>query len=195
MATHTLLPAHIVGSSLNATCPLFAGGDGQDYIKEVASSAWVAGDFLHIDANGLLAVCTDSTGIMSSAVDALAMTAATGTTGARHYCRVIRPDDIFVMNVYHGTPSSAVTAQAQLGVRYGLFKSAAGKWHVDVENTTNEDGDEAEVRVRVVGFPESDPRTGATATIGDTYGPVLCKVVPFSLASDATPIVHNMRLA
>jgi hypothetical protein len=186
---------YYVGSSLNSACPLFVGGDGQEWIKEVASSTWVSGDLLHIDANGLLAVCTDSTGVVTSAVDAIALTAATGVTAARHYCRAIRPDDIFAMNVYHGTIGTAVTNQNQLTDRFGLFKSAAGKWHVDIENTTVEDGTTSSARVRVVGFPETNPVTGAANAIGDTYGVVYVKFLPFSIASDGTPVVHNMRLA
>lgn len=195
MATQTLISPYYVGSSLNSACPLFAGGDGQDYIKEVASSAWVAGDLLYIDTNGLLAECTDSSGVMTSAVDAIAITAATGTTGERHFCRAIRPDDIFAMNVYHATIGSAVTNQNQLTDRFGLFTSAAGLWHVDIENTTVEDGSTASARVRVIGFPETNPVTGAANAIGDTYGVVYVKFLPVSIAADGTPIVHNMRLA
>jgi hypothetical protein len=195
MATQTLISPTYVGSSLNATCPLLAGGSEQSWIKEVASSTWVAGDLLTIDSNGKLAECTDSSGILTGSIDAIALTAASGVTDTNPLIRVIRPDDIFAMNVYHATAASAVTNQNQLTDRFGVFTSAAGLWHVDIENTTVEDATNSTARVRIVGFPATNPATGAANTIGDIYGVVYVKFLPFSIASDGTPIVHNMRLA
>lgn len=125
-----------------------------------------------------------------------ALEAATGVTDTAVKFRVIRPDSVFMMNVYHGTAASAVTAITQLGTAYGIIKpSATGKWHVDIENTTIEDGTTALGKVMVVGFPDTNPADCVANTIGDIYGLVYVKFLTFTIASDGSPFTRNLQLA
>lgn len=194
MATQVLCQPHWVNSALNATCPKFAGGLEEPEYIEVASSSWGIGDLLYIDTDGKVAICTDSTGQLDSAIAGQALKAATGTTGASVFFRVIRPDDVFVMNVYHSSAGSAVTNQNQIGDIFGIIK-VSSKWHVDIENTTTEDGSTALAKVQVVGFPDRNPATGDDNVIGDTYGCVEVKFLPFTIASDGSPFTRNLQLA
>ena len=193
------------GNTLNATCPLMVGGPEYPHFKETAGAAnrWLKGDLLYLDSNGTIELCTTSSSIMTSPVAGQALKAATGTTGEQVYFHAIRPDDLWVMNVMHATPASATTAQTQLGVVYGLRQdtvsgNGTGIWSVDIENTTVESTTVANARVQVVGFPLKNPFDAGNLdrpAIGDIYGLVIVKFIPFSIGTDGAPIVRVMQLA
>lgn len=191
------------GNTLNATCPLMVGGPEYPHFKETASQTWTKGDLIYLDSNGTLAVCTTSSSIMTSAVAGQALKAATGVTGTEVYFHAIRPDDLWVMNVMHDTPASAVTAQTQLGVVYGLRQDTVSGngtliWSVDIQNTTVESTTVANARVQVVGFPLKNPFDAGNLdrpAIGDIYGLVIVKFIPISIATDGDPKVRVMQLA
>jgi len=61
-------------------------------------------------------------------------TALTADTTRKRFAR-IRPNDVFVMNVYHTTSASAVVTEAMTGVEYGI-KVNSNVAVVDIENTT-----------------------------------------------------------
>jgi hypothetical protein len=192
MATMTRMQPYYVGSTIHQSPKFVGGGEGPEFI-EVASSTWGVGDLLYLDSNGKLAICTTSSSKLNSAIAGQATKAATGTTSAAVHFRAIRPDDLFVMNVYHGTAASAVTNQNQVGVTYGIILNSS-KWHVDIENTTIEDGTTALGKVQIVGFPTYSPDS-VRCTIGDTYGLVLVKFLPFTIATDGSPFTRNLQLA
>lgn len=58
---------------------------------------------------------------------------------------VIRPGDVYLMNLYHATAASAVRSGVSIGTKYEIVQHADG-WAVDMAATTNP-------RVVIVGFP------------------------------------------
>src|SRR6266567_3659417 len=132
MATINRIQPYWAGSSLNDAESLFRGGLEYPHWKETASQTYGVGDMLYLDASGTIALCTLTGTQLTSAIVGQAITAATGTTGASVFLRVIRPDDLFLMNVVHTTVASAVTAQTQLGSRRGM-QLLSSNWGADIE--------------------------------------------------------------
>lgn len=157
----------------------------------------MVGDLIYLDSNGTLAVCGVTSTKLNTAIAGQACEAATGVTGTAVKFRAIRPDDIYAMNVFHATAASAITAQTQMGSVFGIIKPTASgsKWQVDIENTTTEDGTTALAKVMVVGFPSINPADGVANTIGDIYGLVLVRFLPFTIATDGAPFTRNLQLA
>jgi hypothetical protein len=185
----------------------YAATGTESYLKETASQSWKVDDILYVDSNGTIAIATNSSGKADSAVAGLALAKASGVTGQQVQLDVIRPDNVYVASVWHSTAASAVTVQTQLGVVYGLrYDTAAlpagtaGKWVVDIENTTVEDATTALARVKVIGFyqgraPTTTAGVDVTCAIGDVYGGVLVKFLDFSIASDGSPFTRILQLA
>jgi len=183
----------------------YAATGTESYLKETASQSWKINDLLYIDTNGTIAICTTSSNSLNSAIAGLALAKASGVTGQQVQLDVIRPDEIFQMSVWHSTAASAVTAQTNLTkiyrVRYdtaALPAGTAGKWVVDIENTTTEDATTALAKVQVVRFYEGRaPTTTAgvdvMCSIGDIYGRVLCKFVHQTARTDGSNLVRNYQ--
>lgn len=178
------------------------------WLKETAGQTFGVGDFVYLDSNGTIAICTTSSNQMNSAIYGLAGQKATGVTGNPVLVNVVRPDLIYVMNVWHSTPASAVAAQTVLGGVYAMFNLVTaqatgtnGCWAVDIENSANiEDSTHALARVQVVGFYQGRVFTNDTPSVEadaayttDIYGKVLVKIVPFSIASDGSPFVRVIQ--
>lgn len=206
MATHTLVNPvfwrshrgttgpEFRGLALSADAAAVAGAGEEPYIKETASQTYRIGDLVYLDTNGTVAIVTESTDTVDSPILGLAARAASGTTGAPAYVQVIHPDDEYLMQVFHATPASAVTAQTMLGVAgYPIIKDESGNdtYHIDLA-TTAESGDAALAKVRVVGFPDRAP-DGTVNTIGDTYGWCIVKFLEFTIASDGSPFTRNLQ--
>jgi len=200
MATMTRYNPVWVGSSLNATEPLFKGSavvpsgsfnQEDPWLIETAGQTFRAGDPVAIDGNGTVALFAVSTTL---GIAGFSQLAATGVTGAQTYLRVVRPDDLYVMNVFHTTPASAVTAQTHLGAVFALkvatvTGNGTALWGVDldagssgVEGTNNK-----AAHVRVVGFPLKSPigekctLSSANNPVGlDVYAPVLVQFLAAS---------------
>lgn len=186
-----------VGSTLNASEPRFAGtgvvpsgsfNKEDPWLIETASQTFRAGDPVAIDANGTVALFAVSTTL---GIAGFAQVAATGVTGAQTYLRVVRPDDLYVMNVFHGTPASAVTAQTQLGGVFALrvdtiSGNGTSLWGVDIQAAVEGTNNKA-AHVRIVGFPLKSP-VGESCTLSsannpvglDIYAPVLVQFLPSS---------------
>lgn len=187
-------------NDLGAEGPMLRGhgvsstvGDGEEpYIKETASQTYDVGDLVYLDSNGTIAICTTTSSKLNSAILGIAAKDATGTTGAPAFVHVIRESDVYVMNVLHSTVASSVTNQDQMGDVYGIILSS-GKWRVDIENTTVEDGATALARVKIVGFPVQTKHNNVVSTIGDTHGLVLVKFLPFSIATDGSPFTRILQ--
>lgn len=184
MATISRIQPYWAGTNLNATEPLFHGGPEALHWKETASQTYGVGDMLYLDSNGTIAICTLTGTILNSAIVGQAITAASGTTGASVFLRIIRPDDLFVMNAVHTTVASAVTVQTQLGTRRGMQKLVSA-WGMDMENAV-EGAADALARVRVVDFALRSP-SGETVAIGDVLGLVVVNFLRDSWASDGDP--------
>ena len=179
----------------------------ESYLKETASQTYKAGDLVYLDSNGTVAIATTSSNNLNSAIAGIATAKATGVTGTPVQLQVIRGTDAYKMSVWHATAASAVTALTQLGVVYrvrydtsALPTGTAGKWVVDIQNTTVEDATTALAKVQVIGFWEGRVFTSATpsveaqAAIGDIYGQVIVKFVPFTIETDGGNIVRNLQL-
>lgn len=192
MATQTRMQPVFQKSGLNQSPAMYGGPEATEF-KETASQTYGIGDLIYLAGSaGTLSICTTTSTKLDSAIAGQATKAATGVTGAAVHFRAIRPDDIYVANVYHSTIGSAVSAQAQLGVCYGLILISS-KWHVDIENTTTEDGTTALGRVVVVGFPTYSPDSVRCA-IGDTYGFVLVRFLKDIVATDGSPQTRILQL-
>lgn len=198
MAEHALVQPIFWKNSLGADSMLVgtAGTDTKDggeepLYKEAAAQTYKAGDLVYIDSSGLIAICTNAANRLNSEILGQAMKDATGTTDAPVYVRVIRPSDIYLMNVFHSTKASATITQTRLGEVYGIILNS-GKWHVDVENTTVEDATTALAKVRVIGFPSRV--NGVANAINDIYGFVAVQFLPFTIATDGSPFTRNLQI-
>ena len=198
MATLTRHQPYYFGNTLNCP-PVFVGGEEYPHFKETASQTYNAGDLVYLDSNGTVAICTVSTDRLNSKILGIAVKDATGVTGDDVYIRVIRPSDIFVMQVHHGTEASAVTAQTQLGAIFGVDKqtvtgNGTGIWCVNIEDAVTEaDADLA--RVRCIGFPLRNPFDAGAITrpaIGDVYGLMLVQFLMSNGPTDGADSVHNI---
>lgn len=199
MATLTRAQPFWFGNNLNATCPLMAGGPEYPHFKETAGQTFRIGDLIYLDTNGTLAVCTLTGSVLNSKIAGIATKAASGVTGDQVYFHAIRPDDIWCMNVMHGTPASAITAQTQLGSVFGVRKDTVSGngtliWSVDIENAVT--GATADLaRVKVVGFPLKNPFDAGSLTrpaIGDVYGLVLVQFIMNACDTDGNPSLDNI---
>ena len=174
--------------SQNQDEAVLMGGIGFDnQYLEVASQSWTRAALIHADANGAMAICT-----ATSAIGGVAVNKATGVTGTRVHFRPIKPADVYIMNVYHATAASAITALTQVGDAFGMIV-VNGRFHIDIEDVTIEDGSEASARVKIIGFP--DKHNGEVCTIGDIYGLAYVTFLPFSIASDGAPMIRVLQFA
>lgn len=201
MATHTLVnPMYWRGSGgdgpihRGTALALGVGGGENPTLKEAASQTYRVGDLVYLDSNGLVAIVTESTDTVNSEILGFAARAATGTTSAPAYVQIIRPEDRYLMQVFHATPASAVTNQNQLQDVFPIIKDENGNdtYHIDLA-TTAESSTVALARVRVVGFPENEIINGVKSAVGDTYGWAIVKFLEFSIASDGDPLVRILQ--
>jgi hypothetical protein len=171
----------------------------QTWCKETAGQTFGVGDLVYYDSNGTVAICGVTSFNLNTAILGIAQQAASGITGNPVRVRKISPNDRFLMNIFHTTASSAVTAQTQLGTPaiYALRNNAAalptgttGKWVVDL-TTTPESAGVALGRVQILEFllaPDMAPlaTTGvyASPVLGDIYGPVVVRFLPTVISSD-----------
>jgi hypothetical protein len=179
----------------------FRGGPEELWVKETATATPIAlGDLVYYDANGTVIQCGVTGGFnLNTAILGIAQQAGTGVAGTSIRVRVISPDDRFLMNIFHTTAASAITAQTQLGTPaiYAIRRDPAAlptgttnRWVVDL-TTTPESAGVALGRVQILGFylgPDSVPLavTGAYAqpAIGDIYAPVIVRFLPLVVSSD-----------
>jgi hypothetical protein len=103
------------------------------------------------------------------------------------------------MNGYHATPASAVSALTQMGEIYGVIK-INNRWHVDLNNTTTEDGTTALAYVRVIGFARQGINSSGQwvdqdlASFGDTYPWMEVEFLPWTMATDGSPSRRNLQI-
>lgn len=205
MATHTLVNPkwhssedghgpRFRGLALGEVATVIAGMGEETLLKETAAQTYRVGDIVYLDSNGTVAIVTESTDTVNSAILGQAAKPASGSTGEPAYVLVWRPEDRFLMQVFHGTPGSAVTAQTHMGGIFPIIKDESGNdtYHVDLA-TTAEDGSVALARVQVVGFPEGEYINGVKSTLGDTYGWVIVKPLEWSIGSDGDPRVRVLQ--
>jgi hypothetical protein len=204
MATCLRYQPKWVGSTLNATCPWKRGGPEDPGIVEAASQSYGVDDMLFL-SSGKLTICTvNGSNQSDSAILGFADEAATGVTDTQRRVHVIRPDDIWAMNVFHATPASAVLTQAMIGTVRGIVKTTVSGngtniWSVDIENSV-EGAADALARVKIVGYElrslvldaNSVATPGVAVTLGtDLYIRAYVRFLEMSHASDGNP---NQRI-
>ena len=165
MATIALGPMRPVGNEQLS--------EPKDSVKEGASETFKKGAVVGLTAGLLVELSTDPTNI-------LGVSLADGknvATNPRNEVALAKPGALFIANL----SGSSITAQSDLGVKYGLVKTGTN-WHVDKTETDN---------VRVV-IRSVDPDA-----IGDTNGRVIFEFLAthtvFGGAADVN--VSNLDLA
>lgn len=189
-----------IGNTLNATCPLQAGGQEYPFFREAAAQTFKAGDILRLDSAGEVAIATvNGSNQLNSRIAGIAKSAASGIAGQSVHFHAIRPDDLFAMGVFHSNPTLAVTNLNQLGtVRAVIRATVAGNgtdiWSVDIENSVA--GANADLaRVKIVGFLLKnmfDSGALENPKIGDTYGIVVVKFLDVAADVDGNPALANI---
>jgi hypothetical protein len=179
----------VAASSLNTESPLY---------KEAASQTYGVGSLVYRDSAGQVAILTDSTGVVTSEIAGSALRAASGVTNAPASFHAIRHDEIWVMNLYHSTPSLAVSALTQLDTIYGLIL-VNGKFHIDIENTTVEDATTASAYVRVTGFAKQGLNSSGQfvdqdlVSFGDRYAWTEVMFIQETRGTDGAPSRRNLQ--
>ena len=133
------------------------------HLKEANSQSFVVGDLVYVSSGAVTACGADPSTILG-----IALKAATNTTTTNIVIPVLVLDGetSFSMSVYHGTAASATLSDntTQLSSAYGIVKSAAGKWCVDLSETSS-------TRVEIMDYPVQGE------ALGDIYMQVMCKVL------------------
>lgn len=163
----------------------FEGGPGQkdNVWLEAASQSFKAGDLIYMDDANNLKIAGNTAGVQDTAIAGQATKNALGVTGTKTHFAVIRPTDRFIMNVWHSTVTSAITAKTQIGDVFGIF-AGSSRWMVDIE-TAGESATVAKGRVKVVGFPTWHPLLNVPVAIGDEYGLVEVEFIAETRSTDA----------
>lgn len=193
MATQTLGQPFWVGSTLNGeTAPLHRGDPARSPFVEGTTQIFKTGDLIFL-SSGKLVLCTLTGAVLTSAIAGIAKKNAVGVTGTKCHFQVIRPDDLFAMNVYHSTQALAVTVDTQLGGVFGIIRVGT-KWHIDIE-TAVEGAADSNGRVKIVDFLEHNPYDGGNFTrvaVGDIYGIAVVKFLEFSVSTDFVPPLQRI---
>lgn len=166
-------------------CPKLIGGIGSpEKLVEAASQSYTRGMLVALDSDGKVAEV--AAGNITAAFLGLAQVSATGVTDDDSpHVQAITEDDVFIMNVYHGTAASAILARNQMDARWGL-KIVSDKLHVDLElaEASIESATACNAWCRIVGFVDD---------LGDTYGRVLVKIGARGVATDGAPQVFFLQ--
>lgn len=185
MAIQTQTQAYYINTTNQTPPRRFKGGPEQPLFVEGTTQSWGIGDFIYQNGTSNLQTCTvNGSSQMTSQVGGQAKTKAVGTAGTLTHFYIIRPDDEFVMNVYHGTPASAITALTQIGTPRALVR-INGLWMVDIENAV-EGSANSLARVLITDIPPLVNAAGGTNAVGDQYGFVKVSFLPVSLSLTGT---------
>lgn len=187
MATHSLTQP-IYARSLIGRCPQPIGGpESNSWFVEDASETYKAGTLVYRDSSGALAICTvDGTPNSNGQILGQALTDGGNLSadGGSPRVRPILPSDVYLMQVYHGTASSAVTALTQLDTEYGL-RFIDPNWHIDIQTTVGGTTNALQ-RVKIIGFPFGRVINGTLNTLGDIYGWAYVQFLSIAVDNDAT---------
>lgn len=99
-------------------------------VKEAGSSGIKWGNFIYYDSDGLVAQCADS----GQKVCGIALEDGTGVASHQILMQRILPKTEIRIQTYHGTASSAVAAQTQIGAQYDL-QLLSDVHYLDLQNT------------------------------------------------------------
>ena len=126
---------------------------------EAESQSFKAGQFVYMNSGALTVCDTDCVTFVG-----MALRDASGTTGTMIPVVKATAEQEFLMNVYHATPESAISAWSQVdGTSTFELIVSSNKCYVDISATSN-------AAFLITGMYEGD-------TVGDTYGRVKVKVI------------------
>jgi len=135
---------------------------------EAASQDFKLGDFVYL-VNGKVTVC----GADPSSILGIALKDATETEDSSIPVALANRDTLFEANIYYDAngsdESNNALAAADIGKKYGIVKSAAGKWYIDKTDTSN---------TRIIIRDKVDD-------IGDYYARVIFQVMVKNFQLDA----------
>lgn len=105
---------------------------------EAATQTFKRGDLVYL-SSGSVTVAAGAPANVASGTKLLgiALKDASGATGASVPVALANPNLRWVLPVTHATPASAATAITQVGATYELERTAAGKWAVPIDDTSN----------------------------------------------------------
>ena len=128
---------------------------------EGAAQSFSRGDLVKLSSGAVIACTYTATALDGDQIPVgFAVQGATGVTGARIDVRVIRPDDVFLMNM--DSDDTYVTANA--GAVFGLKRPTAGIFVVDTDDVVAAD-------VMVLASNEfKSPGTGLNAALPNSAG-------------------------
>ena len=164
---------------------LIGGVNSIEKLIEATTQDFDRGQLVYLDSDGKVAEVAD--GNITAAFLGFAQADAIGTTDTA----LIRPvlaiteDDVWIVNCYHATAASALSARNMMDARWGL-KIVSGKLHLDMELAEGslETATAVNAWCRIVGFV--DP-------LGDQYGRVYVKIGRRGTATDGAPQVDFLQ--
>ncbi|MFI5384808.1 MAG: hypothetical protein ACHQ50_01700 [Fimbriimonadales bacterium] len=107
---------------------------------EAASQTFKRGDLVYLASGLVTAAATAGVGnnvASGTKVLGIALKDASGATNTAVPVAIANPNLRWVLPVTHATPASGVTAVTEVGTTYELERTAAGKWAVPIDDTTN----------------------------------------------------------
>jgi hypothetical protein len=105
---------------------------------EAASQTFKRGDLVYLVSGQVTVAASAASNVAAGTkVLGIALKDASGTTGAAVPVAIANTNFRWSLPVTHATPASAVTASSQVGTAYELERTAAGKWAVPIDDTTN----------------------------------------------------------
>ena len=156
-----------------------------DSYRVLNGQTWSAGDFLFLDASGLLKKCADDQDAALGGIKFFALEdqsdPGNSTTKGGAVIPITREME-FEVNVHHGTAASALAAASIIGLQYNMI-------YADPDGTAS--GDHVVLDLSDTGDPAFDVVAIASDyapennTVADVYG--LCRVKITSANLDATP--------
>ena len=100
------------------------------HYQESASESFEQGQFVKLDTSGQLTACAADDQVILG----MALADASGTQGNTVPVVLAQDGTGFIMNVYHATPASAVSAVNQLDGEYNL-EVDSNRCYIDIGNT------------------------------------------------------------
>jgi hypothetical protein len=163
MATISLVQARFKHGP-NGGAVITRGGAGQEANSAYAKSgeSWDQGAWLVRDTNGEITEL--GAGAPAKILGQALESETSATAGDPVFYRPLRPGSVLIMNVYHSTPGSAITARNQLDDPHYNVIYQDGRLHLDLETALSA----TKPLVRLIRHLD---------TLGDTYGRVEVEVI------------------
>ncbi len=101
-----------------------------EYYGEQSGETFKQYEFVVADTDGQITACADD----ATLILGMALADASGTQGALIPVVMVKDTQMFVMNVFHATPGSALSAEDQRDQKFGL-EADSSRHYVDISQT------------------------------------------------------------